>query len=247
MTIVILICSRTEWCVFKNLVEWRVLSENDAFETIELQSIHLSGVSVICCHSGWGKTAAAAATQFVIDRFRPDLILNLGTCGGIQGRVNPHGLYLAARTIMYDIVDRMNDQDNALLYYSSEITLDWLKPFPDQIREATIVSADQDLDPVRVKELIRRFDAHCADWESASISWVCARSGIRCLILRGVSDMVSTLEGEAYADATVFNSGTDKVMGKLVHLLKDLLKTIVNRLDCIVSANRENDRLPRHS
>ena len=30
-------------------------------------------------HGGWGKVAAAGSTQYVIDRFQPDFLINLGT------------------------------------------------------------------------------------------------------------------------------------------------------------------------
>ena len=35
---------------------------------------------------GWGKIAAAASAQYVIDRWQPDLLVNLGTCGGFAGQ-----------------------------------------------------------------------------------------------------------------------------------------------------------------
>src|SRR5262245_2208165 len=37
---------------------------------------------------GWGKVAAAGSAQYLIDHFRPSQIINLGTCGGIEGRVH---------------------------------------------------------------------------------------------------------------------------------------------------------------
>ena len=36
-------------------------------------------------HSGWGKTASAGALQYILDRHQPDLVVNLGTCGGFAG------------------------------------------------------------------------------------------------------------------------------------------------------------------
>lgn len=46
---------------------------------------------VIFFQGGWGKIAAASSTQFGIDRFRPILLFNLGTCGGIAGRSEAYG------------------------------------------------------------------------------------------------------------------------------------------------------------
>jgi adenosylhomocysteine nucleosidase len=36
-------------------------------------------------HGGWGKVAAAARAQYAIDRWRPRVLVNLGTCGGFAG------------------------------------------------------------------------------------------------------------------------------------------------------------------
>ena len=35
--------------------------------------------NVLFFHEGWGKVAAAGATQYVIDRFNPRVLINLGT------------------------------------------------------------------------------------------------------------------------------------------------------------------------
>jgi len=43
---------------------------------------------VLFFHGGWGKVAAAASTQYVIDHFHPARLINLGTCEGVEGRIN---------------------------------------------------------------------------------------------------------------------------------------------------------------
>src|SRR5262245_43069549 len=42
---------------------------------------------VLFFHGGWGKVAAAASTQYVIDHFNPEYLINIGTCGGVEGRI----------------------------------------------------------------------------------------------------------------------------------------------------------------
>jgi len=50
---------------------------------------------VIFVKSGWGKISAAASTQYSIQAFNPGLIVNLGTCGGIAGRIETGDVVLA--------------------------------------------------------------------------------------------------------------------------------------------------------
>jgi hypothetical protein len=47
---------------------------------------------------------------------------------------------------------------------------------------------------------------------------------VRCLILRGVTDLVSPEGGEAYSDISVFHENTKKVMKELVELLPGLVR-----------------------
>src|SRR5687767_5033644 len=53
---------------------------------------------VAFAHGGWGKIAAAASTQYAVDRWRPRLLINLGTCGGFAGHVARGEVVLAERT-----------------------------------------------------------------------------------------------------------------------------------------------------
>jgi len=62
---------------------------------------------------GWGKISAAASAQYVIDRWRPDLLINLGTCGGFRGETERGEILLVERTIVYDIVEQITDPEAA--------------------------------------------------------------------------------------------------------------------------------------
>jgi hypothetical protein len=74
-------------------------------------------------HGGWGKISAAATAQEAIDLWQPDLLVNLGTCGGFEGRIARGTIILVTRTIVYDILEQMSDPDEAISHYSTE--LDW--------------------------------------------------------------------------------------------------------------------------
>src|SRR6266567_2440384 len=52
---------------------------------------------VLFCHGGWGKVAAAASTQYVIDHFNPEHLINIGTCGGIEGRIQRFDVVVPVR------------------------------------------------------------------------------------------------------------------------------------------------------
>ena len=175
---------------------------------------------VIVFHGGWGKIAAAAATQYAIERWKPLLLVNLGTCGGFAGHVERGTIILAEKTVVYDIVEQMGDYDSHIAHYTTVLDLSWLQePYPQSVLRTVLVSGDRDLRPQDIPWLQERFGAVAGDWESGAIAWVAARHRVRTLILRGVSDLVSEEGGEAYEDMNVFIQNTHSIMAELWHHL----------------------------
>lgn len=176
-------------------------------------------------HGGWGKISAAATTQYVVDRFRPDLLVNLGTCGGFEGRIAPGTVILVTKTIVYDILEQMGDAEEALAHYATDLDLAWLpRPYPHPVRPGLLVSADRDIVREDIPMLVETYGAVAADWESGAIAWVAQRNGVRCLILRGVTDLVSPEGGEAYGNIELFHSRTREVMQTLLDQLPGWLE-----------------------
>ena len=170
---------------------------------------------------GWGKISAAASAQYAIDRWKPALVVNLGTCGGFRGEIERGEILLVERAIVYDIKEQMTGPEAAIAHYTTDIDLTWLgQDLPQPVRRSLIVSADRDLVSEEIPWLKARYGAVAADWESGSIAWVAARNGVRSLILRGVSDLVGADSGEAYGGhLQVYVDGARAIMQNLIHHL----------------------------
>ena len=178
-------------------------------------------------YAGWGKIAAAASTQYVIDRWQPDLLVNLGTCGGFAGHIERGEIILVDKTVVYDIYEQMGDFDAHIGHFTTQIDLAWLsQPYPTPVRRALLVSGDRDLLVEDILMLKKRYAAVAGDWESGAIAWVAARSGIRTLILRGVTDLVDSQGSPAYGDLEYFESAAFEIMEKLVRSLPDWLEKL---------------------
>ena len=176
---------------------------------------------VLFFYGGWGKIAAAASTQYIIDRWSPHILINLGTCGGFEGEIEQGAIILVKQAIVYDITEQMGDQKTSIEHYTTDIDTTWLKEdYPQDVHCDLIVSGDRDLNPKEIPHLKAQFGAKAGDWESGAIAWVAARNNTRCLILRGVSDLVSSSGGEAYdGNIHVFRENADRILKKLVHYL----------------------------
>ncbi len=218
--IVVAISANTEWQVLKELMPQEKYNHSPCGEWFEIGSPHFS-TPLIFFHQGWGKIAAAAATQYAIDRWQSDYIINLGTCGGFTGEIEKYAIIMAEKTIVYDIIEQMGDCDAHIGHYATEIDLTWLKePYPQEVIRTLLVSGDRDLIVEEIPQLKDKFGAVAGDWESGAIAWVAARNNVRCLILRGVSDLVGGEGGEAYdGNKAVFKEGARIVMGKLLTAL----------------------------
>ncbi len=185
---------------------------------------------LVIFRGGWGKISAAATAQFVIDSFHPDILCNLGTCGGIEGRIELGTIILVEKTVIYDIKELMTDPEQAIAAYSTEIDLDWFSvPYPPNTRRGLMVSADRDILVEDIPKLVERYGAIAADWESGSIAWVARQNRVKCLILRGVTDLVGREGGEAYGNYELYRSRTRDVMMTLFTQLPEWLNLIHTR------------------
>lgn len=220
---IILISANSEWKAICTLLEPGRIHSSPLGDYFVLNDL-------IYFHGGWGKVAAAASTQYVLDRFHPALVINLGTCGGIAGRVERGAIILATRTIIYDILEQMSDPRAAIDHYATDLNLSWLPdPPPHPVQPGVLFSADRDIRPEDISTLVETFGAVAADWESGAIAWVANRNSVPCLILRGVSDLVSPAGGEAYGNINLFHLNTLTIMQELVHQLPGWLAAVPAR------------------
>ena len=224
MKVVVIISANGEWKALKSLFPESKIEESafgERFDAI------LDQWTLTFFHGGWGKVSAAASTQYVVDQYHPDLMVNLGTCGGFQDRIELGTIILVERTIIYDIVEQMTDPDQAIDQYSTKLDLNWLPRLtPSPVARGLLVSADRDIFAGDIAVLIEKFDAVAADWESGAIAWVAQKNNQRLLILRGVSDLVGAEGGEAYGDYELFLGRTKEVMRRLIDVLPKWLKGI---------------------
>ena len=105
--------------------EWHALGSIKASHALQLSpfgewfSKVVNNQEVIFIHGGWGKIAAAASTQYAIDHWHPQLLVNLGTCGGFAGEIERGDVLLVERTLVYDIIEQMGDFQQALDFYKT--------------------------------------------------------------------------------------------------------------------------------
>lgn len=222
MKIVVIISAIAEWKAVKEIFPALDIASSPYGDTAGMK---LEGNDLELLHSGWGKIASAGAIQYVIDQKQPDLIVNLGTCGGFEGAAKLGDIVLVERTFIYDIVELMGDL-NIVDYYASNLDLSFIpEPYPYPVRRGILASADSDLPPAKIAYL-KSMGAIAGDWESGALAWVAKKNGARLLILRGVSDLVNEETGEAYDNLPLFEERTKNIMRILFEQLPDWLRNL---------------------
>jgi adenosylhomocysteine nucleosidase len=218
------ICSDLEWKSVKEILQVRKahLYQQPFGEYFT----HSSGQDeFVSYHSGPTKTCASAACQFAIDKWNPDAIVNLGTCGGVSTGVKRLSLIRASRTVQYDCIIRFGEKRE--LFYRPMVTVldtSWadFRRVTKKLHKGTIATADQDLNDEWRKKLQRR-NVLGADWESGAIAKVCQRNRVKCLILRGVSDIPGKSQlPDRDNQASDFERNTPVIMESLLQVLHQI-------------------------
>ncbi|HKA86575.1 MAG TPA: 5'-methylthioadenosine/S-adenosylhomocysteine nucleosidase [Haliangiales bacterium] len=185
------------------------------------------GERVVLFHGGYGKIAAAGSTQYVIDRFRPRLVVNLGTCGGFGRGLRPGDVLLVNETVVYDIVEQMGDADETIADYTTRLDASlWPAPLAGRVRAEKILSGDRDLIAAELPRLREKYGAGAGDWESGAIAWVAAKNRTPAIILRGVTDVIDASGDVFYGNLGAFQAAAAAMMDKLLGLFAEALPSL---------------------
>ena len=98
---------------------------------------------------------------------------------------------MVKKTFQYDVIQRFGTPSIRFKKsLKTDVKISWvdLSRVLTKINIGTIASADQDLDNGH-RKLLQNKKVLAVDWESASIAKICELNKIKCLILRGISDI----------------------------------------------------------
>jgi len=211
---VVLVSADQEWKIVRELIK-DVSPAATPFGEWFAREVGAGREPVVFFHGGWGKIAAAGSTQYAIDRWKPRMLVNLGTCGGFQGAIRKGDVLLVDKAVVYDIVEMMGDSAESIAHYTTTLAVP-AGELPAGVTRGPIVSADRDLQPADNDTLAKKYGASAGDWESGAIAWVAQRNAVPVLILRGVSDVVGPEGDETYCNLAAFEEGARRVMKKLI-------------------------------
>ena len=149
----------------------------------------LCGQNVVVSGCGVGKVCAATVTAVAIEKFAPELVINSGVAGGTPP-LNQGDMVIPEKSVEHDYYA----PDEQTVYYMSDKKVSAaLKKacvklgYP--VKTCTIATGDSFIDkPEKVAELKQTFNAEAFDMESAAIAKTCRMFGVKCALVRSISD-----------------------------------------------------------
>ncbi|MED4203260.1 5'-methylthioadenosine/S-adenosylhomocysteine nucleosidase [Neobacillus mesonae] len=185
---------------------------------------NMNGADVILLRSGIGKVNAAMSTTILLEKYKPDCIINTGSAGGtnpdlnvgdavISTEVRHHDVDVTAFNYEYGQVPQLPAAFTAdeKLMAIAETAAKELNNF--QIVKGLIASGDSFMeDPERVAFVQSKFDnLQAVEMEASAIAQVAHRFGIPFVIIRSLSDIAgkqSEISFDQFIDKAATNSAT---------------------------------------
>lgn len=179
----------------------------DELSKVEITTMHgfefyegfVGNISVIVSRSGIGKVSASVAAALVINQYKPSLVINTGTAGGL-GATEVYDLVLASEVGHHDVdltafgysmgqqaqMPRLFSADNHWLEQMERV----LKKRSDKFHKGLVVSGDSFIhSPERLKQIVHFFpDALAVEMEAAAIAQTCFLMNTPFVMLRAISD-----------------------------------------------------------
>lgn len=154
---------------------------------------------IILSKSGVGKVNSATTTQFIIDKYKPNYIINTGIAGSLSSNLKPSEIIIAEKMVQYDFdltkfgyskgyMYNGIEPNKPTIYYSDEKLI---KLFVKNkyIKKGTIATGDTFVADMKLKHSIKKdFNADAIDMESAAIAQTAKRNNIPVIIIRAISD-----------------------------------------------------------
>ncbi|QED48723.1 5'-methylthioadenosine/S-adenosylhomocysteine nucleosidase [Cytobacillus dafuensis] len=194
----------------------------------------MDGVEVVLLRSGIGKVNAALSTAILLEKFKPDFVINTGSAGGfnpdlnvgdvvISTEVRHHDVDVTAFGYEYGQVPQLPAafEADSQLVRTAEACAKEIKDI--QVVRGLIATGDSFMnDPVRVDYIRDKFnDLQAVEMEAAAIAQVSYQFGTPFVIIRSLSDIAgkeSDVSFEQFLEKAALHSA-DLVM-KIVSAMK---------------------------
>lgn len=169
----------------------------DTYQDIKLVKMTLGNHDVMLSQSGVGKINAAYTTSILAHHFKPELIINIGTAGGLKANQKVGDVVIADVVQSHDLdIGPDTHKDPRFIYYGNQKYNDVLEVLISKLGHTCyrgqIVSGDQfvvfnSYSYKRIQELYP--EAICVEMEATAVGSAATRLNIPFVVIRSISDV----------------------------------------------------------
>jgi adenosylhomocysteine nucleosidase len=184
----------------------------------------MHGTDVILLRSGIGKVNAAMSTTILLEKYKPDFIINTGSAGGFNPALNVGDVVISTEVRHHDVdvtafgyeygqvpqlpVAFLADEKLRSVAESAALEMAEI-----QVEKGLIATGDSFMqDPKRVEFVRTKFEnLQAVEMEAAAIAQVAHQFGIPFVIIRSLSDIAgkeSEVSFDQFIDKAAHNSAT---------------------------------------
>lgn len=194
----------------------------------------LNGVDVIVLKSGIGKVNAAMSTTILLEKFKPDAVINTGSAGGYHKELNVGDVVISTEVRHHDVdvtifgyeygqvpqLPAAFKPDAKLFAIAEEAAKETTGK---QVAKGLIVTGDSFMnDSARVDFVRSKFeDIYAVEMEAAAIAQVAYQFGTPFVIIRSLSDIAgkeSNISFDQFLETAALHSA--ELVLKMVEKLK---------------------------
>jgi len=199
--------------------------ENPVTDTIancEFTEGKLHGKDVVLLKSGIGKVNAAMSSAILLERYKPDFVINTGSAGGLNPDLSVGDIVISTEVRHHDVdvtafgyeIGQVPQLPPAFIAdkYLQSIAYDSANELHDlKIVKGVIATGDSFMsDPKRVLDIGEKFkNLQAVEMEAAAIAQVCYQFNVPFVIIRSLSDIAgqeSNVSFEQYLSTAATNS-----------------------------------------
>jgi adenosylhomocysteine nucleosidase len=210
----------------------------------------MHGKSVVVDRTGIGKVNAAMTTTLLIEHFRPGEVIFSGIAGGVNPKLDPGDIVIAAETAHHDmgilgedgfynrgVINPLDGIRNPVYLLADERLLKLAEKAAEQVElekikttvgerspriiKGVVVTGDVFVaSPEKGAELREKLNADAVEMEGAAVAQICYQRQIPHLVVRSISDKADTT---ARIDSMMFQEMAAKNSAALISKITELL------------------------
>lgn len=173
-----------------------------------------------------GCEAASVATLAAIERLRPDLVVNSGTCGAFKKNGAAIGDVYVGNAVMFHDRRVMGDDEwgtqalgNYPLYADSTLLAESLGFKSGKVTTGSSL----DIQPCDL-EIIEANHGELKDMEAAAVAFVCSLFGTPCLLVKSVTDLIDGGANTLTEFRANLRLASERLAGANVRIVEHLAK-----------------------